>query len=120
MAVAPARTVGQVEGAMVAFGPIGEDNRDGVVACRQQRLEQRGRGLVGPVQVIEDEAERPDPPESAYQPVGGVEGLLLHAVRAQLAYPALELGLERQPQHAGDERVSIVRVLAERRGDGGA
>ena len=80
----------------------------------QQLVEQRERRLVRPVQILEHQAERAFSCERADELVEPVERLVLDRVAREIADPLLLLRLEREAEQAGEERIGLVCLVAER------
>ena len=114
MRVELAGALTEVPGAMLALGPVQEeeahrrflgDGKDG--------LEQLDRRLVGPVEILQDEAERALGCEAAEQLGKSLEGLVLDAFPVQLSNPLGRLRLEREADQAREERVDLLGVVEE-------
>ena len=104
----------EVPGRMLALGPVQEDEAHRrFLGDREDGLEQLDRRLVGPVEILEDDAQRPLGCESAEELGEGLEGLVLDTLPVQLSDPLGGFRLEREADQAGEERVDLVGVVEE-------
>src|SRR5439155_18725016 len=109
-----ARPLAEAPGAVLPLGPVQEEERDGGLLGHAQRLLEQLEGrLVRPVEILEDEAERPLVGEPAHELREDVEGLTLDALPVQLTDALGGVGLQRDPEEAREEWVDVVRVPAE-------
>ena len=107
--VALARALAQPPRTVLALGAVEEEERDGgLVRDAEEGLEQFERRLVGPVEVLEDEAERLLVGELVDELREDFERPRLDALSVQLADGALGLGLEGHPDEAREERVRLL------------
>src|SRR4029453_2860303 len=83
----------------------------------EERLDQLERGLVRPVQVFEDETERLLLGELADELVERLEGRGLDAFPVELTDALRRVGLERQVEQVGEERIEVLRLFAEERAE---
>ena len=99
----------------VAVGPVEEGDPDRVALGQvEQLLDQVERRLVGPVQVLEHEQHRPLARERAHEILDRVDAAPVHRLAAQLAQAGGGLGVGREAEQAGQERVDVVGVVEER------
>ena len=113
-----ARALAEAPGAVLALGAVEEDEPDGRLLGHAQRLlEQLERRLVRPVEILEDDAERLLLGEPVEQLREDLDRLVLDALAVQLADLLRLVGLEREPQEVGEERVGVVGLLPEDLGE---
>ena len=99
---------------LVAIGAVDEYEAElHLLGQPEQILDQLERERVRPLQVVEDDAERVLLGEAAHDRPDGGERLLLDGLAAELAQLRLRLGLEREAEQAGEERVGRLRAVAE-------
>ena len=111
--VALPRELAEPPGAVLPLGAVDEEERDrGLVGHAEDRLEQLDRRFVGPVEILEDQAERLLVGELADELEEDLERAGLDALAVQLPDRLRRLGLERQADEVGDERIGVVRLLA--------
>ncbi len=104
--------------AVLALGAVEEEERHRrLLRHAQERLDQLEGRLVGPVQVLEDEADGLLLGELADELVEGFEGGGLDALAVQLADALRGIGLQREVQEVGEERVDLLGLLAEELGE---
>jgi hypothetical protein len=112
--IALAGALPQPPGAELALAAIEEEEaHGGLLGHAQERLEELQRRLVGPVQVFEDDGERPLLRELADQLVEHLEGPRLNRFAVQLPDPLSCVRLEGQAQQAREEGVALVRLVTE-------
>ena len=89
----------------------------GLLGRGKQLVEQRERGLVRPVEILEHETQRALSRERADELVEPVERLVLDGVAREIAQPLLLLRLERQAEQGGEEGIGLLCLVAERAGE---
>ena len=115
MRVALAGALADPPRAGVAVGPVEEGDPDRVALGQlEQLLDQVEGGLVGPVQILEHEQHRPLPRERAHEILDRVDAAPVHRLAAQLPQASGGLGVGREAEQAGQERVDLVGIVEER------
>ncbi len=118
MRIERAGSLAQPPGRLVAIGAVDQHEAElHFLGQREQVLHQLERERVGPLQVVDDDAQRALLGEAPHDLRHGGERLLLHGLAAQLAQGGVGLGLERLAEQAREERIGrfrIARELAER------
>ena len=109
-----ARVLAQAPRRLVAIGAVDEDEPElHLLGQPEQVLDELERERVRPLQVVEDDAQRVGLGEAPHDRPHGGERLLLDGLAAQLAQLRLRLGLEREPEQAGEERIRRLGARAE-------
>ncbi len=116
--VPPAGAVDEVPGGVIGVASMDDQEPDGGLLGRgKQLLEQRERGLVGPVEILEHQAQRPFSRQGEDELVEPVERLLPDGVGGEVAHPLLLLRLEHHAEQGGEEGIGLVCLLSERAGE---
>ena len=98
----------QPPGRVVAIAAIAEHQPEALlVGHREQLRHELEGGLVGPVEVVEDDDERPPARLLRDQGAQRVDRALTHAVARQLAQPRRRDRLQRDAGHRCQERVEV-------------
>jgi hypothetical protein len=106
------RPLAQTPRSVLPLGPVEEEKRHGGdLGHAEELLEELERGLICPVQVLEDEAERLLVGEAPDELVEDLEGAHLDRLAVQLPQSLRRVRLEREPEESGEERIGLVRVL---------
>ena len=107
----------QAPGAVLALAAVEQHETDGrLLGHREQLTEERERGVVGGVQVLEDEADGGSGGETGDDLLEQLECLVLERLPGELADPRLVDRLEGQAEQARDERVRDLGVGAQESG----
>ena len=97
---------------VLALAAVQEEERDRrFLGHAEKALEQLERRLVGRMQILEDETKRHVLRELAGPLEEELERPVLNALAVELAQPLRCIGLEREAEEAGKERVRLVGVL---------
>jgi hypothetical protein len=100
--------------AVLALGPVEEKQRDGrLLRDAEQILDELEGRLVGPVQVLEDEADGLPLAKAADELEEELERSALDRLAVDLAQALGRVGLEREADEAREEGIRLVRVRSE-------